>query len=77
MEIALFLVALVVVVLAGAALADRLTVPAPLLLIAVGVVGTYLPFVPEVHLEPEIVLLGLLLTMNTIAVYLRNRSARI
>ncbi|WP_310530173.1 Na+/H+ antiporter [Nocardioides sp.] len=60
MEIALFLVALVVVVLAGNALADRLTVPAPLLLIAVGVVGTYLPFVPEVHLEPEIVLLGLL-----------------
>ena len=34
--------------------------PAPLLLIAVGVVGTFLPFVPEVHLEPEIVLLGLL-----------------
>jgi Na+/H+ antiporter len=59
-EIALFLVALVVVVLAGTALADRLDVPAPLLLIAVGVAGTYLPFVPEVHLEPEIVLLGLL-----------------
>ena len=60
MEIALFLVALIVVVLAGAALADRLDLPAPLLLIAVGVAGTYLPFVPEVHLEPEIVLLGLL-----------------
>ncbi len=60
MEIALFLVALVVVVLAGTALADRLSLPAPLLLIAVGVVGTYLPFVPEIHLEPEIVLLGLL-----------------
>jgi monovalent cation/hydrogen antiporter len=59
-EIALFLVALVVVVLAGTALADRLQLPAPLLLIAIGVVGTYLPFVPEVHLEPEIVLLGLL-----------------
>ena len=60
MEIALFLVALVVVVLAGTALADRLGVPAPLLLIAVGIVGTYLPFVPEVHLEHDIVLLGLL-----------------
>ncbi|HXH79724.1 Na+/H+ antiporter [Nocardioides sp.] len=60
MEIALFLVALVVVVLAGAALADRLDVPAPLLLIALGLVGTFLPFVPEVRLEPEIVLLGLL-----------------
>jgi Na+/H+ antiporter len=56
----MFLVALVVVVLAGTALADRLGVPAPLLLIAVGIVGTYLPFVPEVHLEHDIVLLGLL-----------------
>ncbi|MEO5665901.1 MAG: Na+/H+ antiporter [Nocardioides sp.] len=60
MEIALFLVALVVVVLAGTALADRVSLPAPLLLIVVGVVGTYLPFVPEVHLEHDLVLLGLL-----------------
>ena len=60
MEIALFLVVLVVVVLAGSALADRLDFPAPLLLIAVGLVGTFLPFVPEIRLEPEIVLLGLL-----------------
>lgn len=60
MEIAFFLVALVVVVLAGTATADRIGVPAPLLLIAVGVGGTFLPFVPEVHLEPHIVLLGLL-----------------
>ena len=60
MDIALFLVALVVVVLAGAALAERLDVPAPLLLIAVGLVGTFVPFVPEIRLEPEVVLLGLL-----------------
>lgn len=60
MEVALFLVVLVVVVLAGAALADRLDVPAPLLLIAVGAGGALLPFVPEIRLEPEIVLLGLL-----------------
>ncbi len=59
-EIALFLVGLVVVVLAGAALAERLDLPAPLLLIAIGVAGTFVPTVPEVHLEPEIVLLGLL-----------------
>jgi CPA1 family monovalent cation:H+ antiporter len=59
-EIALLLVALVVVVLAGAALADRIDVPAPLLLIAVGVVGTFLPFVPEIRLEAELVLLGFL-----------------
>ncbi len=59
-EIALFLVALVIVVLAGTALAERFDVPAPLLLILVGVVGTFLPFVPEVRLEPEVVLLGFL-----------------
>ncbi|PVG82517.1 Na+/H+ antiporter [Nocardioides gansuensis] len=60
MEIALFLVALVVTVLAGTALAARLDLPAPLLLIAAGVAATWVPHVPEVHLEPEIVLLGLL-----------------
>jgi Na+/H+ antiporter len=59
-EIGFFLVALAVVVLAGTALARRLGFPAPLLLIAVGVVGAYLPGMPEVRLEPEVVLLGLL-----------------
>ena len=38
----------------------RLDFPAPLLLIAVGVAASYLPGVPEVHLEPEVVLFGLL-----------------
>lgn len=60
MEIAFFLVALAVGVLAGTALADRLGVPAPLLLITAGVVAAYTPGMPEVHLDPEIVLLGLL-----------------
>ncbi len=60
MEIGFFLVALAVVVLAGSALAGRLGFPAPLLLIAVGVVGAYIPGIPEVRLEPEVVLLGLL-----------------
>ena len=60
MEIGFFLVALAVVVLAGSALAGRLGLPAPLLLIVVGVAGAYLPGMPEVRLEPEVVLLGLL-----------------
>ncbi len=60
MEIALLLVAMAVAVLAFTALADRLDFPAPLLLIAVGVAGSYLPGVPEIHLEAEVVLLGLL-----------------
>jgi CPA1 family monovalent cation:H+ antiporter len=59
-EIALLLVALAVAVLAFTALAERLHFPAPLLLIAVGIGASYLPGVPEIHLEPEVVLLGLL-----------------
>ena len=59
-ELALVIVALAVGVLVGSAVAARLDVPAPLLLIAAGVVASYVPGVPEIHLEPEVVLLGLL-----------------
>jgi CPA1 family monovalent cation:H+ antiporter len=59
-EIALMLVAMAVGVLAFTALAERLNLPAPLLLIAVGVAVSFVPAIPEVQLEPEIVLLGLL-----------------
>jgi len=59
-EIAVLLVAMAVSVLAFTALADRLDFPAPLLLIAVGVAGSYFPGVPEIHLEPDVVLFGLL-----------------
>ena len=58
--VALFLVALAAGVLAGVVVADRLGIPAPLLLIAAGVAASFLPFVPQVHLEPEVVLFGLL-----------------
>jgi monovalent cation/hydrogen antiporter len=59
-DVALLLVALAVSVLAVTALADRLGFPAPLLLIVAGVAASYVPGVPQIHLEPEIVLLGLL-----------------
>jgi len=59
-ELAVLLVALAAVVLAGAATSERLHVPAPLLLIAVGAATSYVPGVPTVHLESEVVLLGLL-----------------
>jgi CPA1 family monovalent cation:H+ antiporter len=59
-EIAFLLVLLAVAVLAGTSLSERIGFPAPLALIAVGAAGTYLPGVPEVHLPPEVVLLGLL-----------------
>ncbi len=54
------LVLLVVVVAATSALARRVNASAPLVLLMVGVVAAYLPFVPEVRLEPELVLVGLL-----------------
>ncbi|GAA1659619.1 Na+/H+ antiporter [Kribbella alba] len=59
-DIAIEVVALVAVVAAGAALARRLGISAPLLLIVVGIAASYLPFVPRVQLSPEVVLVGFL-----------------
>jgi monovalent cation/hydrogen antiporter len=59
-EIVLNLCALAVAVLVCTALAGRLDVPAPILLIVVGIAASYVPGVPEVHLEAEVVLFGLL-----------------
>ena len=60
MELALLLVSMAAVVLAATAVSDRLHVPAPLLLVAVGAAASYVPAVPTIHLESEVVLLGLL-----------------
>lgn len=60
MEIAIFLVAIAVTVLAFTAVSERYDLPAPLVLVVVGVGAAYVPGVPVVHLEPEVVLLGLL-----------------
>ena len=60
MDIALLLCGLAVGVLACTALAQRLDVPAPFLLIAVGVAASYVPAVPQVYLSHDVVLLGLL-----------------
>jgi Na+/H+ antiporter len=59
-EIAFLLVAMAAGVLAGTALAGRLGVPAPLLLIAAGIGVSYMPGVPELQLHPSVVLFGLL-----------------
>jgi monovalent cation/hydrogen antiporter len=59
-HIAAEIVALVVTVLVVSAVARRLDWPAPLCLIVVGVGASYVPGVPEYHLDPEVVLLGLL-----------------
>lgn len=60
MEIAVLLVVLAVGVLAVTAVAERIGIPAPLVLIVAGVAASYVPGVPEITLEPEVVLLGLL-----------------
>ena len=60
MDIALTLVTLLAIAVAVSALADRFSVSAPLVLIVVGIVGSYLSFVPDIELTPDIVLLGLL-----------------
>ncbi len=60
MEIALLIVALAVGVLALSALAERVDFPPPLLLIVAGVATSYVPGVPELHLSPDVVLIGLL-----------------
>ncbi|WP_020672629.1 Na+/H+ antiporter [Amycolatopsis nigrescens] len=60
MDIAAEIVGLVVAVLAVTAAARRLDLSAPLCLIAVGVAASFVPGMPEYHLHPELVLLGLL-----------------
>lgn len=60
MHLVVTLVALVATVLVTTAVCRRLDLSSPLVLIVVGIVGSYLPFVPDVELHPEVVLLGLL-----------------
>ncbi|TJY71385.1 Na+/H+ antiporter [Arthrobacter sp. CAU 1506] len=60
MDVAVGLLALVAVICAVSALGRRLKVSVPLLLVLVGVLGSYLPFIPSVALIPDIVLIGIL-----------------
>ncbi|PKV82412.1 Na+/H+ antiporter [Nocardia fluminea] len=60
MDVAIGLVVLIGSATALAALARRFGVSEPLVLTLAGVAASYLPMVPQVHLEPEVVLLGLL-----------------
>ena len=60
MHIAVWLVVLVATVVVVTAVAKRIDIPAAILLVVVGVAASYLPFVPEIRLNAEIVLVGLL-----------------
>ena len=60
MEIAVLLVVIVATVIAVTKACEHLPVPPPLALLAVGILGSFLPFVPNVSLSPEVVLFGIL-----------------
>ncbi|WP_406230073.1 Na+/H+ antiporter [Nocardia sp. NBC_01009] len=59
-DVAFGFVVLVASAVSLAALARRFGISEPLVLTLAGVAASYLPFVPEVHPDPEIILLGLL-----------------
>lgn len=60
MEIGLIAVAAVVLLVGTSILGSRIGIAAPLLLVVVGIGIGYLPFVPLVELEPELILVGVL-----------------
>ena len=53
-------VVLVAISVVGAALARRLGFVAPLVLLVVGLALSFVPGLPEIHIEPELVLIGIL-----------------
>lgn len=60
MDIAIWILALTATVTAVSAMARRFELPAPLLLVVIGIGASYLPFVKPFELSPELVLIGLL-----------------
>lgn len=60
MEITALLCGLAVGVLVCTWVSEKIDVPAPFLLILVGIAASYVPFVPDVELSEEVVLFGLL-----------------
>lgn len=59
-ESALFLLAIVLAVAFFAGASRRLGLAPPLVLVVVGVAASFIPGVPEVELEPELILVGIL-----------------
>ena len=59
-DLALTLAAIAVTVILVARLSAPLGLPAPIALLIVGLIASVLPFIPDVSLDPDVVLLGLL-----------------
>ncbi|QGN35170.1 cation:proton antiporter [Microlunatus sp. Gsoil 973] len=60
MEVALGIATLTAAVIAITAAAQKFNLPAPLVLMVVGIAASFVPQIPQVHLTSELVLLGLL-----------------
>ena len=54
------IVMMLTVVIGVSGLSRRFRLPAPLVLVIVGLIGSYLPFIPQVELNEDLVLVGLL-----------------
>jgi monovalent cation/hydrogen antiporter len=68
-------VVLVTLSVLGAALARRLGFVAPLVLLVAGLGISYIPGIPEIHLEPELVLIGILPPLLYVAALQTNLVA--
>ena len=60
MDTAIWILALIATVTVVSAVAGRFALPAPLLLVVIGIGASYLPFIKPFELSPELVLIGLL-----------------
>lgn len=60
MEFVVVVVGCVLAIAAANTLAPRIRLAAPLLLVAVGVIVSFIPRVPEIEVDPEIILMGVL-----------------
>lgn len=59
-EALLFVIAGVLVVASTASLAPRVRIAGPLILVLIGIIASYLPFIPAVTINPEWILAGVL-----------------
>ena len=59
-DTAIWILALIATVTVVSAVARRFELPAPLLLVVIGIGGSFLPFIEPFELSPELVLIGLL-----------------
>ena len=75
MESIVEVVVVVAISVLGAALARRLGFIAPLVLLVAGLGLSYVPGVPEVHIEPELVLIGILPPLLYVAALQTNLVA--